>query len=72
MFVSVSSLHITIKGMQYIQERCLECALQPLWLTSTVTVNLHKVLNDIVVGLYFLFSEKHRFNCKIQCRKLNS
>ena len=30
--------------MQYIQERYLEFALQPLWLTSEVTHNLHKVL----------------------------
>ena len=47
------------------QERCLEYALQPLWLTSTVTDNsdnFHKVLNGVVVGLYFLFLEKHGFN----------
>ena len=41
------------------QERCLEYALQPHWLTSTVIDNLHKVLNGIVIGLYFLFLEKH-------------
>ena len=43
-------------------ERCLEYALQPLWLTSTVTENLRKVLNGIVVRLYFLFLEKQGFN----------
>ena len=51
-----------VKGMQYMQERCLEHALQPLWLTSTATDNLHKVLNDIVGRFYFLILEKHGFN----------
>ena len=44
------------------QERCLEYALQALWLTSAVTDNLQIVLNDIGVGLHFLFLEKHGFN----------
>ena len=45
------------------QERYLEYTLQRLWLTSTLThINLHKVLNDIAVVLYFVFLEKHGFN----------